>query len=260
MILRRLGNKQKIAKEIQKHFPPHKIYIEPFFGAGGMFFNKPKVANNILNDLDSDVFNLWYVVNEKQKELNEFMCNTPYHQDIVNHWYKNKESDIVKRAARFLYLTNFVFMSKGSTLKLNASKNEFNAVLNKKLSFCNTMLVDCQFSNLDFKKFIKSINFIDDGRNDEGKTLIYCDPPYLGTSDNYSDSFTEEQSEELFNTLEATKCKFAMSEFEHPFILDQAKKRNLNIITIGERQNLKNRRTEILITNYDLIQQELFKN
>ena len=42
MILKRLGNKKKIAKEIQKYFPEHKIYIEPFFGAGGMFFNKPK--------------------------------------------------------------------------------------------------------------------------------------------------------------------------------------------------------------------------
>jgi hypothetical protein len=30
MILRRLGNKKKIAKKIQAYFPPHKIYIEPF--------------------------------------------------------------------------------------------------------------------------------------------------------------------------------------------------------------------------------------
>lgn len=41
-----------------------------------------------------------------------------------------------------------------------------------------------------------------------------------------------------------------MSEFNHPFILEQAKERNLNVITIGERQNLKNRRIEILVTNY----------
>jgi len=41
-----------------------------------------------------------------------------------------------------------------------------------------------------------------------------------------------------------------MAEFNNPFILNQAKERNLNVITIGERQNLKNRRTEILITNY----------
>ena len=59
MILRRLGNKQAIAHKIIPYFPPHKIYIEPFFGAGGMFFNKPKAKYNIVNDLDSDVFNLF---------------------------------------------------------------------------------------------------------------------------------------------------------------------------------------------------------
>lgn len=49
MILRRLGNKKKIAQEIIQYFPPHKIYIEPFFGAGGMFFNKPKAKQRGLN-------------------------------------------------------------------------------------------------------------------------------------------------------------------------------------------------------------------
>ena len=58
--------------------------------------------------------NLWIVVNEKAKELNEFMCNTPYHQDIVNYWNENKETDTIKKAARFLYLTNYVFMGKGT--------------------------------------------------------------------------------------------------------------------------------------------------
>ena len=49
-----------------------------------------------------------------------------------------------------------------------------------------------------------------------------------------------------------------MSEFDHPFILKQAKERNLNVIEIGERQNLKNRRTEILVTNYKTNQLNLF--
>ena len=49
-----------------------------------------------------------------------------------------------------------------------------------------------------------------------------------------------------------------MSEFDHPFILEQAKERNLNVIIIGERGNLKNFRTEILVTNYQNMQQSLF--
>ena len=56
---------------------------------------------------------------------------------------------------------------------------------------------------------------------------------------------------DLFDTLQATGCKFAMSEFDNEFILNQAKERGLNVIIIGERKNLKNRRTEILITNYE---------
>ena len=44
------------------HFPPHKTWIEPFFGSGSAFFNKPKAQYNIVNDLDSDVFNLFQVI------------------------------------------------------------------------------------------------------------------------------------------------------------------------------------------------------
>ena len=73
MILRRLGNKSKIAKEIQKHFQKHDIYIEPFFGAGGMYFNKPKANYNIVNDIDGDVFNLFQVVMNKKTGIRGFI-------------------------------------------------------------------------------------------------------------------------------------------------------------------------------------------
>ena len=48
-----------------------------------------------------------------------------------------------------------------------------------------------------------------------------------------------------------TGSKFAMSEFDNDFVLGQAKERGLNVINIGERRNLGNRRREILITNYN---------
>jgi DNA adenine methylase len=115
-------------------------------------------------------------------------------------------------------------------------------------------------NNCDFKRFLNSISFDDRKTPTEtNESFIYCDSPYLDTNDNYSNSFNKEQSETLFNTLEAKGCKFAMSEFDHPFILEQAKQRNLNVIIIGERQNLKNRRTEILVTNYENNQKSLFE-
>ncbi len=251
MILRRLGNKKKIAKEIQKYFPEHKIYIEPFFGAGGMFFNKPKAKYNIVNDLDSDVFNLFQVVMNQKEELEEAFYIMPIHSDLLEYWKKNKETDPVKKALRFLFLSNFTFMGKPNNIKFG-TENPKNTVY-KNLNFSFEILNDVQFMNYDFVKFINSIQI-----KDMGKAFIYNDPPYLGTDDNYSNSFTEEQSKELFDTLEETGCKWAMSEFDNPFILQQAKQRDLNVHIIGERQNLKNRRTEILITNYSINQLSFF--
>lgn len=58
-MLTRLGNKSRIADRIYQQFPPHKMRIELFFGAGGAFFNMPKAKYNILNDYDDDVTNLY---------------------------------------------------------------------------------------------------------------------------------------------------------------------------------------------------------
>ena len=253
MILRRLGNKKRIAHKIIPHFPPHKIYIEPFFGAGGMFFSKPKAKYNIVNDLDSDVFNLFQVVMNRREELESAFYLMPIHSDLLEYWKANREEEPIRKALRFLFLSNFTYLGKGNTLsysatgKAKALKDKFKNRLN--ITF--NMLYDCKFNSIDFKEFIKNIEFHKDGRNDEAKTLIYCDPPYLDTNNNYSDGFTPEQTSDLFQTLIETGCKFAVSEFDNPFVLDLAKQHNLEVITIGERSNLKNRRTEVLIVNYE---------
>ena len=260
-ILRRLGNKKKLAKKIQAYFPKHKIYIEPFFGAGGMFFNKPKAQYNIVNDLDSDVFNLFQVVMNQKEELEKAFYMMPIHSDLLEYWKTNQETDPIKKALRFLFLSNLTYLGKQDTLRYKLRDKS------KKLFYDNiqssfTKLEGVVFNNCDFRVFFKNLSFtdVDFGKksNERKNTLIYCDPPYLSTTNTYSDGFTQQDSLDLFDTLKQTKCKWAMSEFDHPFILQQAKQRGLNIIEIGERRSLKNRRTEILVTNYSNAQQSLF--
>lgn len=124
MILRRLGNKQRIALDIQKHFPAHKIYIETFFGAGGMFFNKPKSKYNFLNDKDDDVFNLFMVIKNNKQELYNRIEQLPIHQSLMKHWKKNKETDPIWKAIRFLFISNFTYLSKGYNLKFTADNTK----------------------------------------------------------------------------------------------------------------------------------------
>lgn len=116
------------------------------------------------------------------------------------------------------------------------------------------MIQDVKFTNFDFRKFIKALSL---SVEELQKTFIYADPPYLETGSNYQ-NFNEKDSIDLFDCLQEKGCKWAMSEFDNPFIIKQAKKRNLNVIEIGERVNLRNRKTEILITNYEIENKPLF--
>lgn len=248
MILRRLGNKSAIAEKIVQQFPQHQLYIEPFFGAGGLFFNKPKAKYNILNDLDNDVFNLFTIIKETPDLLLEKLEITPYSDAVSNDWKTKQETDNVWRAVRFVYLSNYGFLGMPNNLRFGDRTSKKRALINfeKTVAF----LKDCSltFTNSDFRMAIKQVSLSEN--NTKEKTFFYCDPPYLGTVNNYSHSFTEQDSIDLFDTLQNTGCKWAMSEFDNEFILNQAKERSLNVIYIGERKNLKNRRTEILVTNY----------
>jgi DNA adenine methylase len=253
MILRRLGNKSKIAKEIQKHFPPHNIYIELFFGSGGMFFNKPKAKYNFLNDIDNDVFNLFWVVMNKKEELENLVLQMPESEELFKYWKTNKETEPIKKALRFLFLSNYGLMGKSNTIRFSISNT--TQILIKNLEKTQKFMLGCKIMNADFRDVFKKISFNENNIKD---TFIYADPPYINTVNNYSNSFNKNDSIDLFNVLQETNCKWAMSEFDNEFILNQAKERNLNVYIIGERKNMKNRRTEILITNYKTSQISLF--
>lgn len=245
-ILTRPGNKRAIAEKIIKHFPPHETYIEPFFGAGGLFFEKPKAKKNIVNDADSDVFNLFQVIQAQPAKLRSAIKATPYHEAQLQHWKANKETDPVRRAMRFLFLSNYTFMARGETLKIDP-ENARKLIL-ERIRPTVAFLDGVSFANRDFRSFFKQLPT----RTLERNAFIYCDPPYLDTDNKtYSvKTWKTKDLEELIQLLVATKARFAISEFDTPSVVSLAKKYRLKTITIGERQNLNNRRTEILMTNY----------
>lgn len=251
-MLRRLGNKKRIASKIYPLFPSHTTYIEPFFGAGGMFFSKrPRAKYNVLNDLDSDVFNLFQVVMQQPDELREFLEIMPQHQALFDFWKTNFETDPVRKAARFLMLSNFGYMGKPDTYRVMANPNGKKILINDlKTAFKN--LQGVQFSNKDAVSFLKAISLKDETARKS--MFIYLDPPYLNTTNNYecADEWQPQNLVELLDQVQSMKINFALSEFDNPFVLEQAKERGLFVHEIGERVNMKNRMVEVLVTNYEI--------
>lgn len=247
MILNRLGNKKKIAGLIHPHFPPHSLYIELFFGAGGMFFNKPRARHNVCNDIDDNVYNLWNVLKENPEGLRSELLTLPIHEALWRDYKKKVIVDPVLKAVVFLMYSNFGYMGKPDTMR--HGRNNTKEMLVDNITKAFQEIEGATFTSVDFRKVLPRVEFKDP--QDLGSAFIYADPPYMGTEDNYSHSFTEQDTIDLFQLLVDSKIKFAVSEFDNPIVMDLASTHKLNVIHITERQTMKSRNTEILITNFD---------
>lgn len=246
MILNRLGNKRRLAAKILRYFPPHDLYIEPFFGAGGMFFSKPKAKYNIVNDFDAEVYNLFRVLSDQREALRRGVWEFPVHEDLWNYWKAHKETEPVMRAVRFLFLSNFGYLGKPTTLRFN-SKNTKRLIC-QRIDPTAEMIFGVEFANRDFREFLTSIPL---NGSDKRRTFVYADPPYLSTANNYEPGgFQPKDFVDLIEVLTGLNVKFIVSEFDHPFVLETARKNGLKIVEIGERIALKAVKKEIILRSF----------
>lgn len=95
------GAKWGMAKEIVALMPPHRSYLEPFFGSGAVLFNKPPSAIETVNDIDGDIVNFFQVLRERPNDLAEAISLTPYARDVFNDAHENRGTDAFDRAHRF---------------------------------------------------------------------------------------------------------------------------------------------------------------
>lgn len=223
MLVRWLGGKSKLAEEIVNIFPPHKRYIEPFFGGGWIFFKKAPTDESILNDINSDLMNLYLTVRDEPQELARLIHYTPKHESIFNQYidlYWNKREVYSRlsnpvRAMIYLFLVKnsfnamFYSFSVGSTGWQGDGITETMWKVHEKLKGANILCRDYgevirQYANKD--------------------TLIYLDPPYAITMDEkdyyYKYTLTEKQHEQLRNELVGRKdvYKWVLSYDIHPLI------------------------------------------
>lgn len=258
MILTRLGNKRKMKCELEANFPVHRLRIELFFGAGGSFFYLPIPKFSILNDKDDDVTNLYLVLLDNREELKRQIELLPISESLIKYWRINRETDPMRKALRFLLLSNFTYLGKGDTIRLGIDHCKRNIINRIDPTF--EMLQNSKILSVDFRDVLKKISF---HKNVTPKKdcFVYLDPVYFETEHYYRvPDWTLNDSEDCFRIMKDCGIKCAMSEFDSPEILELAVKYKMNVIFLKKRQNIKNKRSEILITNYDKNQTKMFFN
>ena len=241
-MINRQGTKRRIAHKIIPLFPEHKTYIEMFFGGGGMFFKKPKAKYNIVNDIDDDVYNLFCVIQNDKDRLLEYMKSIPIHETLFKHWAKNKETEPIKKATRFLFLATTSLYADYKTMQIKLVDSMW-ATQCGKIDYVNSFMDGVKFVKKDFRIFFSDIT--SRGQKEFDTSFIYADPPYIQTNSKGYCGFSKDDTADLFDVLMASGMRFAISEYDHPFVLELAKKHGLNVHIIGEVQAIKKRNTEI---------------
>ena len=204
-----IGGKHKIAKQLISMFPPHERYCEVFFGGGAIFFTKPKSPYNFINDLNSNLTNMYIVMRDKKEEFWKYAHYFLYARDIfelAHRKYGTKEwnelSD-VQKAVIYYYMVRTSYNNN-----VNAgyfTKDQQYSIWDEyyKVIKIGERLQNVCVENMDYRKFIKSRLSESVGR--EKKTLFYMDPPYVVAekSDYYEYLFSNTEHSELARLCDA---------------------------------------------------------
>lgn len=218
--LRYRGGKSKIAEWVISHFPPHKIYVEPFGGGASVLINKMPVASEIYNDINSEVVNFFRVLRgDKSSKLLEIIELTPYSRDEFDLSYEPC-SDILERARRTAIRSMMSFGGNG----LSRGKTGFRATANNNTSAparFNKYPNDLKFIIERFKSItIENRSALELIKiHDSKETLHYLDPPYVmntrkSLSHLYDDEMTDENHQDLAIVVNSLKGMVIISGYD----------------------------------------------
>jgi DNA adenine methylase len=180
--LRWHGGKWLLAPWIIQHFPPHRVYVEPFGGAASVLLRKRRCTGEVYNDLDGEAVNLFRVLRSPRAvELIEAIRLTPFAREELERARMPADDDVER--ARLLVVRSF--MGFGSDGHNPAIKTGFRANSNRShttpaVDWANLpealVLIAERLRGVTIeRREAMEVMAAHDGAN----TLHYVDPPYL---------------------------------------------------------------------------------
>jgi DNA adenine methylase len=176
--LRYHGGKWLLAPWIISHFPPHRVYVEPFGGAASVLLRKERSYAEVYNDLDGEIVNVFRVLRESPELLLRALELTPFARDEFVESYTPAE-DRIDQARRTVVRSYLGFGSNSHN-----KKTGFRANSNRSGT---TPAHDWQHFPECLKETIERLRgVVIENRDalavmashDGPDTLYYCDPPY----------------------------------------------------------------------------------
>lgn len=186
-VLRYHGGKWRLAPWIIEHFPPHRVYVEPFGGAASVLLRKPRSYAEVYNDRWADVVNVFRVLRDpvRARALKRLIALTPFARDEfagIDEASFVATEDMIERARLMIFRSFAGFGSNAHALGRNTGfrNNSHRSGTTPSGGWRNypdaidafvARLQGVVIENRDAAEVMQ--------QHDSAETLHYVDPPYL---------------------------------------------------------------------------------
>lgn len=253
------GGKQRISDWICKMIPKHRIYCEPFFGGGAVFFSKTPSFLEVINDKNECLVNFYLQIQNNFEQLAAEIFKTLHSESMylrARQIYNGliHVNDLEKAVATWMVFTQsrFACAKAGWKYDNGTDGSHYGIIeLHNRKNFCPWLqkrLSKVQISCRDALQVIRN--------RDTADTFFYLDPPYPNSNQGHYAGYTFDDLENLLRLLQSIKGKFALSNYPSPLIDHYAQLMDWNIYTMKMKKDSTMARkkgeekVEILLTNY----------
>lgn len=263
----RYGGKGRIARLLVPHFARARLYVEPYFGAGSVFYKVPAgtYEREAVNDLDKSIVTFFRVLRDRTEELLRVCSLTPYARDEFAAALEHSEDEL-EEARRVWVRSRQGFAGKARTVgdwgrKTGVTTGEGQPkqceAKRDALTAYAARLLNVAVDSIEAAEFVTKWTPIKCP-----DAMVYCDPPYVPearSGADYTHEMNAEDHRALASALSAAVqrgARVAISGYPSALYdeLYQApawRRMELDVAFYGSRStNATDRRTECLWMSY----------
>ncbi|MDI6708921.1 MAG: DNA adenine methylase [Candidatus Thermoplasmatota archaeon] len=255
--IRIFGGKSILATKIVKVLHPHEIYVEPFFGAGSVFWRKNPSKIEVINDIDSDLIRFMRYLKDE-----EFSCDMRPNIEKFREIVEKRKNNGDLSPCEFLYLNKHSYSGKigkdispsYDTFSKRCLSADDRACMVKNLvkymDRYKERLKDIKIENKDFREIIREW--------DSPNTLFYLDPPYVKANKNKCHYYScDVTPSDVARAVNGIKGKYIISYDDDKAVWDSFLGiPDVRIYKVKNRYTSNPRKRklveELIITNYEI--------
>lgn len=191
------GAKQSIADRIVAAMPPHVHYVEPFCGSLAVLLAKPPVRMETVNDLDGELMNFWKMLRDYPDALARACALTPHSRSeyLAARDYDDAPTDLEAARRTWVRLTQ----GRAGTLRQSltgwrhfvAPRGSSIGMPDYLMGYVERMARAAERLHHVSLEALPALDLIVKYGQDP-ETLLYVDPPYLGSTRSWGNNYKHE--------------------------------------------------------------------